>query len=117
MATIRVVALALTSGRRAISYEELGEKLGLNGMVARGHGPTLAIATLICRDYLLPDIAPCVVTSASMKAGKPMPSEKVFDENGFWADSGLTLTEVEGAQIFAAEFDWNSVKVLWGAKL
>jgi hypothetical protein len=111
--TIRVVAQVAMAGRRAVSYRELGLALGRAEKTAgRGLRTVLEAATVRCRGNGLPDVAPCVVLASTLDDPVPMPSDEVFDENGYWPSSGLTRGEIGATQDRVLAFDWKAERGL-----
>jgi len=110
-ATIKVVAKAVLSGEKAISYSELAKRLGMPNDTGRGLGPILDEAAAMCMQHGLPDVSAIVVTKESIAAGKPMPSAESFLD-GVWPVTGLTIDQVPEEQDRVRSFDWEKVPTL-----
>jgi hypothetical protein len=102
----------MLAGEPALAYADLAKRLGMANETGQGLGPVLDEAAAMCIENNLPDVSTVVVTKESMEQGCPMPSRRSFDENGFWAITGISMDEIPEYQKKVRAYDWASVPTL-----
>ncbi len=110
-ATIQIVAKAVLSGERALTYSELARRLGMSKVNGQGLSRYLNEAAVLCAKDGLPNVSVLVVSKESLDRGVPMPSEGSFAD-GFYASTGLTKDDIPAEQDRVRAHDWRSVRSL-----
>jgi hypothetical protein len=111
-ATIKIIAKAMLDGEECVSYSDLAYRLGMPNTSGQGLGPILDDAARQCMKFGLPDVSAVVVSKESILAGRPMPSERSFDQDGFWPITGTHRDEIPEIQDRVRRFEWRKVRSL-----